>query len=354
MFNIEGRKIGLDEPPFVIAEMSGNHNHSLERALQIVEAAAYAGVDALKIQTYTADTMTINSKAPDFMINDERSLWKGQCLYQLYQKAYTPWDWHREIFKKCRDLGIIAFSTPFDLTAVDFLEKLDVPCYKIASFENTDHILLKKVAGTRKPVIMSTGMATFKEISESVSLLKENGCSFIALLKCTSAYPALPDESNIVTIQDFREKFPYCEVGLSDHTIGIGAAVVSIAFGCSIIEKHFTLSRAEGGVDSAFSAEPAEMKQLVKECENAWRSLGKVSYGPTDSEMPSLKYRRSLYFITNIKKGEIITSINVRSIRPGLGLPTKYYDAVIGRRVVKDVEWGTPVSWDLMEDEYAK
>lgn len=349
MFNIGGRKIGLGETPFMIAEMSGNHNHSLERALQIVEAAADAGVDALKIQTYTADTMTIDSQAPDFMINDEKSLWKGQSLYQLYQKAYTPWEWHEEIFRKCRDLGIIGFSTPFDVTAVDFLELLNVPCYKIASFENTDHVLLKRVAATHKPVIISTGMATLEEISECVSLLRENGSSSIALLKCTSSYPALPEESNIVTIKDLRERFSGCEVGLSDHTIGLGVAVASIALGGSIVEKHFTLSRASGGVDSAFSAEPEEMKRLVEECKRGWKSLGKVSYVPTDSERPSLKYRRSLYFVTDLKKGEKITSKNVRSIRPGLGLSTKFYDAIMGRCIVKDVQRGTPVSWDLME-----
>ena len=349
MFNVGGKKIGLGEAPFIIAEMSGNHNRSLERALQIVEAAANAGVNALKLQTYTADTITIDSQAPDFMIDDEKNIWKGQSLYQLYQKAYTPWEWHEEIFSKCRDLGIIGFSSPFDVTAVDFLETLNVPCYKIASFENTDHILLKKVATTRKPVIISTGMATLDEIAEAVSLLRENGSTSIALLKCTSSYPAFPGESNIVTIKDLRERFSFCEVGLSDHTIGIGAAIASIALGGSIVEKHFTLARASGGIDSAFSTEPEEMKLLVEESKRAWQSLGRVTYGPTDSEIPSLKYRRSLYFTGKLKKGDRITSAHVRSIRPGLGLSTKYYDVIIGRRVVKDVERGTPVSWNLIE-----
>lgn len=348
MLKIEGREIGPSAKPFIIAEMSGNHNHSLERALQIVEAAADAGVDALKIQTYTADTMTIDSQLPEFIIQDENNLWKGQSLYQLYQKAYTPWEWHAEIFNKCRDLGIVGFSTPFDITAVDFLETLNVPCYKIASFENTDHILLKKIASTGKPVIISMGMATLEEISETVSLLRENGSSSIALLKCTSSYPALPSESNIVTIKDLYEKFSSCAVGLSDHTIGIGVAIASIALGGSIVEKHFTLDRASGGVDAAFSAEPKELKLLVEECKKAWLSLGKVSYGPTDRERPSLKYRRSLYFTRDLKKGEKISSMNVRSIRPAFGLSTKHYDSIIGRCVVKDVEKGTPVSWDLL------
>jgi len=349
MLNIEGREIGPGAKPFIIAEMSGNHNHSLTRALQIVEAAADAGVDALKLQTYTADTMTINSQSSGFVIQDKESLWKGQSLYQLYQKAYTPWEWHAEIFKKCKDRGIIGFSTPFDITAVDFLEKLNTPFYKVASFENTDHLLLKKVASTGKPVIVSTGMATFIEISEAVSLLKENGCPSIMLLKCTSSYPAQPSESNIVTIKDICERFPSCAVGLSDHTIGVGVAIASIVLGGSIIEKHFTLDRASGGVDAAFSAEPNEMKILVEECRKAWLSLGKISYGPTDSEKPSLKYRRSLYFVSDLTKGEKISPISIRSIRPGLGLPTKYYEKVMGRCVLKDVKRGTPVSWDLVE-----
>ncbi|MDI6758102.1 MAG: pseudaminic acid synthase [Candidatus Omnitrophota bacterium] len=348
MFNVKGRNIGVSEAPFVIAEMSGNHNQSLECAFQIIEAAANAGVDALKIQTYTADTMTIDSQNSDFMINDEKSLWKGQSLYQLYQKAYTPWEWQKEIFKKCHDLGIIGFSTPFDVTAVDFLEKLNVPCYKIASFENTDHILLRKVASTHKPVFMSIGMATLEEISESVSLLKENGCTSLALLKCTSSYPALPNESNIITIKDICGKFSCCAVGLSDHTMGFGVAVASIALGSSIIEKHFTLSRAEGGVDSAFSVEPEEMKRLIEECKKAWQSIGEIKYGPTNSEISAFKYRRSLYFVSNLRKGEKITAMNVRSIRPAFGLATKYYDFILGRRVAKDVEKGTPVSWDLV------
>ncbi|MFA5093276.1 MAG: pseudaminic acid synthase [Candidatus Omnitrophota bacterium] len=348
MFSVDGKNIEINGPPFVIAEMSGNHNHSLERALKIVEAAANVGVDALKIQTYTADTMTIDSQNIDFMINDEKNLWNGQSLYQLYQKAYTPWEWHEIIFKKCRELGIIGFSTPFDVTAVDFLEDLKVPCYKVASFENTDHILLKKIASTHKPVFISTGMATFDEISESISLLRDNGCPSIAMLKCTSSYPALPNESNIITIQDIRKKFPDCLVGLSDHTMGFGVAVASIALGSSIIEKHFTLSRADGGVDSAFSMEPEEMRQLIEECRKCWQSIGEVNYGPTNSEIRSLKYKRSLYFVNNLKKGKKITALDIRSIRPGLGLPTKYYDSIIGRCVVKDVERGTPVSWDLV------
>ena len=342
-----GRKIGLNHPPFIIAEMSGNHNQSLERALEIVEAAAKAGAHALKIQTYTADTMTLNLDNKDFKIEDPESLWKGNTLYQLYQQAYTPWEWHKPIFDRARELGMIPFSTPFDETAVDFLEELDVPMYKIASFENNDIPLIKKVASTGKPMIISTGMATVAELDETVRVAREAGCKDLILLKCTSTYPASPENTNILTIPHMRELFN-CQVGLSDHTMGIGVAVASVALGATVIEKHFTLSRADGGVDSAFSMEPDEMKALVVETERAWQALGEVKYGPMEKEKASLKFRRSIYVAQDIKEGELFTRENIKIIRPGYGLPPKYYDLVIGKTAKKDVKKGTPLSWDML------
>lgn len=331
--------------PFIIAEMSGNHNHSLERALEIVDAAADAGADALKIQTYTADTITIDKSDGEFFIADPNSLWKGESLYSLYQKAYTPWEWHKPIFDRCKEKGIIGFSTPFDFTAVDFLEGLDVPFYKIASFENVDIPLIRKVAQTGKPIIASTGMASLAELSELVETAKANGCNDITLLKCTSSYPATPAGSNLATIPHMKALFD-CTVGLSDHTLGIGVAVASIAFGAMVIEKHFTLSRAEGGVDAAFSLEPQEMKQLVKEVNAAYEAIGTVHYGLTSQE--STKFRRSLYIVEDMKAGDIITEKNMRSIRPGLGLPPKYYDILLGKKVKCDVKRGTALSWDMV------
>lgn len=333
--------------PFIIAEMSGNHNHSLERALHIVELAAKAGVDAVKLQTYTADTMTLDIKTGEFFISDKNNLWQGNSLYELYQKAHTPWEWHKPIFAKCKELGVYCFSTPFDSTAVDFLEELNVPFYKVASFEVIDLPLVKKIAQTGKPIIASTGMATVAEIAELVTTAKENGCPELVLLKCTSSYPASPDGTNLATIPHMKEMFG-CEVGLSDHTLGIGVAVASVAFGASVIEKHFTTSRADGGVDSVFSMEPAEMALLVTESEKAWQAVGKVSYVVTEQEKNSLTARRSLYFSEDVKKGELLTSDNIRSIRPGLGLPPKYYDILLGRKVSQDIKKGTPVSWDLL------
>jgi pseudaminic acid synthase len=342
---VEGRKIGPNHKPFIIAEMSGNHNQSLERALEIVEAAAKAGVDALKIQTYTADTMTLNLDNKDFKIEDPESLWKGNTLYQLYQQAYTPWEWHKPIFDKCRELGIIPFSTPFDETAVDFLEELDAPMYKIASFENNHIPLIKKVASTGKPMIISTGMATVAELDETVRVAREAGCKDLVLLKCTSTYPATPEDSNILTIPHMRELFD-CQVGLSDHTMGIGVAVASVALGATVIEKHFTLSRADGGVDSAFSMEPEEMKALVIETERAWQSLGKVTYGPTEREKSSMKFRRSIYVAKDIKAGEEFTKDNLRIIRPGFGLSPKYYDKLLGKKAKQNLVKGTALTWD--------
>ena len=344
---IEKREISRATPPFVIAEMSGNHNHSLERALEIVEAAARSGVHALKIQTYTPDTMTLDLDEGDFFISDPNSLWSGTSLYKLYGEAYTPWDWHKPIFDRCRDLGIIGFSTPFDDTAVDFLESLNVPCYKIASFENTDIPLIRRVAATGKPIIISTGMATIAELDETVRAARDAGCKDLVLLKCTSTYPATPENTNILTIPHLRELFD-CEVGLSDHTMGIGVSVASIALGATIIEKHFTLNRAEGGVDSSFSMEPGEMSQLVRESLGAWQALGRVSYGPTLAEQKSLAFRRSVYVVRDIEEGEVLTRNNLRCIRPGSGLPPGDYERLLGKRVTKKVKRGEPAHWEMV------
>ncbi|MDP2835052.1 MAG: pseudaminic acid synthase [Pseudomonadota bacterium] len=342
---IAGRHIGRDAPPFLIAEMSGNHNQSLARALEIVEAAARAGAHALKIQTYTADTMTLDLDEGEFHI--EHPLWGGQSLHRLYQQAYTPWEWHRPIFERARELGMLAFSTPFDETAVDFLEALEVPAYKIASFENTDLPLIRKVAATGKPMIISTGMATVAELDESVRAARAAGCRDLVLLKCTSTYPATPENSNLLTIPHLRELFG-CEVGLSDHTMGVGVSVASVALGASVIEKHFTLRRADGGVDATFSLEPEEFAQLRVESERAWQALGQVRYGPSEAEKNSLVFRRSLYVVRDMRAGEAFSPANLRAIRPGLGLPPRYLDILLGRKVNRSVARGTPLSWDLL------
>ena len=343
---ISGRKIGCVHPPFIIAEMSGNHNQSLERALEIVEATAKSGAHALKLQTYTPDTMTLDLDEREFHISDPNSLWAGNSLYKLYDEAYTPWEWHKPIFDRARELGIIAFSTPFDETAVDLLESLEVPCYKIASFENTDLPLIRRVAATGKPMIISTGMASIAELDETVRAAREAGCKDLILLKCTSTYPATADNTNILTIPHMRELFD-CEVGLSDHTMGLGVSVASVALGATVIEKHFTLNRADGGVDSTFSMEPAEMGQLVIETERAWQALGQVSYGATEVEKKSIVFRRSLYVVQDLKSGDVLTKDNVRAIRPGLGLPTKYLKVVLGKTVNQDVRRGTPLVWEI-------
>lgn len=345
--DILGRKIGQSHQPFIIAELSGNHNQSLNRALEIVEAAASSGAHALKIQTYTADTLTLNTENPDFVITDDESLWKGNTLYNLYQQAYTPWEWHKPIFDRVRELGMIPFSTPFDETAVGFLEELDVPLYKIASFENTHLPLIKKVAGTGKPMIVSTGMATVAELDELVRTVREAGCEELILLKCTSTYPASPENTNILTIPHMRELFDV-QVGLSDHTLGTGVAVASVALGATVIEKHFTLSRADGGVDSAFSMEPDEMKALVIETERAWQALGKITYGPTDREKASLKFRRSIYVAQDIKAGEALTNENIRIVRPGYGIEPKYIGVLLGKTAKRDLAKGTPINWELL------
>jgi len=347
---IAGRKIALSEPPFVIAELSGNHNHSLELALEMIESAAEMGADAIKLQTYTADTMTLDCELNDFQIVEKDNLWQGNSLYKLYQKAYTPWEWHQTLFEKAKSLGLIAFSSPFDATAVDFLESLDVPCYKIASFENNDIPLIKRVAQTSKPVIISTGMASLTEISEAVDTLRENGCSQIILLKCTSAYPASPAQANLKTIEHLRETFN-CEVGISDHTLGIGVALAGVALGASVIEKHFVLSRDAGGVDAAFSLEPSELKSLVNESRSAALAVGKVLYNGSNSEQNSKKYRRSIYISQNIKKGELLTEHNTQVIRPGFGLAPKFYPQILGLSIAKDAVKGTAFSWDLIKSE---
>lgn len=344
---ISNRIIGSDTSPFIIAEMSGNHNQSLERAFEILDAAAKAGAHAIKLQTYTADTMTINISEGEFFISDDQSLWKGRCLYDLYKHAYTPWEWHVPIFKRAQDLGLICFSTPFDETAVDFLETLDVPAYKIASFEIGFLQLIRKVALTGKPIIISTGMGTISEIDEAVSTARNAGCKDLVLLKCTSTYPANPRSSNVVTIPHMRTLFG-CEVGISDHTMGIGAAVAAVAHGATVIEKHFTLARADGGVDSVFSMEPHELSQLVVETERAWQSLGQVTYGPGEEERSSMIFRRSLYITQNMKSGDIFNSDNLHPLRPGLGLAPRYYEILLGKRVNQEVKKGTPMNWDLV------
>lgn len=347
MIKIANCLIGNEYPPFIIAEMSGNHNQSLDRALAIVEAAAKAGAHAVKLQTYTVDTLTIDADNESFFINDLNSLWKGQSLYKLYQQAYTPWEWHDPIFKRCRELGLICFSTPFDETAVDFLEELNAPAYKIASFENNHLPLIRKAASTGKPLIISTGMATIAELDEAVRTARDAGCNDLILLKCTSTYPAAPEDSNLLTIPHMRELFK-CEIGLSDHTPGIGVSVASIALGVAVIEKHFTLSRADGGVDSAFSMEPEEMLMLVQETRKAWKSLGAVFYGCTCGEAASNIYRRSIYAVRDISKGELITSANIRIIRPGGGLPPKYYGVVLNKTAACNIRRGFPMRWEYI------
>lgn len=343
-FKVGKYTIGSNKQPFLIAEMSGNHNQSLERAFEIVDAAANAGAHAIKLQTYTADTITIKGA---YTIEDENSLWKGKELYDLYKVAYTPWEWHKPIFDHAAKRGLVAFSSPFDETAVDFLESLNVPLYKIASFENTDWTLLRKVAKTGKPVIMSTGVSTIADMDESVRLLKENGCKHLVLLKCTSTYPSTPENTNLNTIPYIKSVFN-CHVGLSDHTMGIGAAIASVVLGACVIEKHFTLLRADGGVDSAFSLEPEEFKLLSVETERAFFSLGKVQMGIQEAEKKNLTFKRSLYAIAEIKKGEIFTNKNIVSKRPALGLHTKFIDMIIGRKASIDIAIGTPIQWDLI------
>ena len=345
--HINNVKIGLEQQPFIIAEMSGNHNQSLDRALEIVEAAGRAGAHALKLQTYTADTITLDVQTDEFTINDNKSLWNGKTLHTLYKEAYTPWEWHEPIMQRAKELGMVCFSSPFDETAVDFLESLNVPAYKIASFENNHLPLIRKVASTGKPIIISTGMASLAELHEAIAAAREAGCENLTLLKCTSTYPADPSNTNILTIPHMRQLFN-CEIGLSDHTMGVGVAIAAVALGATVIEKHFTLSRADGGVDSAFSLEPQEMELLVTETIRAWQSIGRVSYGPTEAEKKSLGFRRSLYISADMKKGDILTKDNVRCVRPGMGLTPKFFEQIIGRKITQDTLKGTPLNWNLI------
>ncbi|MAQ88970.1 MAG: pseudaminic acid synthase [Rhodopirellula sp.] len=339
--------IGRYHQPFVIAEMSGNHNQSLDRALAIVQAAADAGAHAIKLQTYTADTMTLNIRGGNFEIKDPNSLWSGKNLHDLYQQAHTPWEWHGPIFDFAKSLGLICFSSPFDESAIDFLETLDVPAYKIASFENNHLPLISKAASTGKPLIVSTGMATLGELEQAVSTARSAGCQNLVLLKCTSTYPATPENTNISTIPHLRNLFNV-EVGLSDHTKGLGVSVASVALGASVIEKHFTLSRADGGVDSAFSLEPNELSSLVVETKRAWQSLGTVSYGPSKAEEKSRLFRRSIYVCKDVAEGDLFDETNIRIIRPGDGAPPSFYSEIIGKRARKNYSAGMPLSLDQL------
>jgi N-acetylneuraminate synthase len=337
--------VGRDHPPFVIAEMSGNHNRSLDRALAIVDAAADTGAHAIKLQTYTADTMTLDVRGDSFEISDPDSLWTGQNLHDLYKQAYTPWEWHAPIMERARQLGLLWLSSPFDESAVDFLEELDVPAYKIASFENNHLPLIRKAAATSKPLIISTGMASLGELEQAVAAAREAGCRDLVLLKCTSTYPATPDNTNIRTIPHLRELFG-CQVGLSDHTMGVGVAVAAVALGATVIEKHFTLSRAEGGVDSVFSLEPQELAALVQESERAWQALGQVRYGPTEAERKSLQFRRSIYVAADIDEGDVFTTANLRIVRPGYGAPPHLLEMLLGRQARRSFQRGTALSLD--------
>jgi pseudaminic acid synthase len=340
-------KIGRNNKPFIIAEMSGNHNQSIDRALKIIEVAAKSGAHAIKLQTYTADTITINQRGGLFDIKDNTSLWENRNLYELYEEAHTPWEWHEKLFKCAADNGIICFSTPFDDTAVDFLDNLNAPAHKIASFENIHHPLLKKIAKTGKPVIMSTGACSLSDLAESVKLLKDNGCKDLVLLKCTSNYPSTPENSNLLTIPHLRDLFN-CEVGLSDHTMGIGVPIAAVTLGATVIEKHFCLSRAEGGVDSAFSLEPDELKALVIETERAWQSLGVIQYDVQESEKKSLMFKRSIYVVNDVAQGEIFTEKNIRIIRPGDGIHPRYFENIIGKVANQHVTKGTPFSLNMI------
>lgn len=337
---INGRRIAADAPPYIIAELSANHNGKLETALKIVEEAKKAGADAIKLQTYTADTITLNSDAEDFQIRG--GLWDGKTLYQLYQEAHMPWEWHKPLFDHAHKLGITIFSSPFDSTAVDLLEDLNAPAYKIASFEAVDLPLIKYVASTGKPMIISTGMANAEEIAEAIDAAREGGCKELAILHCVSGYPAPAEDYNLRTISDMIQRFGLV-TGLSDHTLDNTTAITSVALGASIIEKHFTLNRNGGGPDDSFSLEPAELTALCRDSKTAWAALGQVDYGRKSSEQGNAKFRRSLYFVKDMKVGEIITADAIRSVRPGFGMAPKFFEKVIGKKIVVDIRRNTPV-----------
>lgn len=341
------RVVGPSHPPFIIAEMSGNHNQSLDRAMELVEAAAESGVHALKLQTASPDGLTLDVDSPEFLIDDPVSPWHGRNLYQLYKEAVTPWEWHKPIFDRCNELGLMVFSSPFELSAIDLLEELDAPCYKIASFELVDLPLIRKAAATGKPLIMSTGMASVSDIHDAIQAAKDAGNGNIILLKCTSSYPATAADANIATIPHLREMFDL-QVGLSDHTLGIGVPCAAAALGATVIEKHFTLKRSDGGVDATFSLEPHEFAALVEESERAWASVGKVVYGGAAVEQKSLKFRRSLYIAKNLKAGDTLTSENLRIVRPGYGLAPKNIDVLLGRKINRDLDAGTAMKWEFI------
>jgi N-acetylneuraminate synthase len=345
---INGHSIGVLYEPYIICELSANHNGSLDRALKMIEVAAATGADAIKIQTYTPDTITINCDRPEFKIKG--GLWGGYTLYRLYQEAYTPYEWHEKLFACARSLGVTIFSSPFDESAVDLLAKLDAPAYKIASFEVNDLPLIAYAAKQKKPLIISTGMANLGEIGEAVATARDNGAPDLALLHCVSSYPAPIEDANVATVPHLGEAFG-CVSGLSDHTPGLAAAVASIALGGAIVEKHFTLSRADGGPDAAFSLEPDEFKRLVEDCKNAWRAIGRVNYDLLGSERGNKVFRRSLYAVRDINKGEKLTKDNVRSIRPGLGLPPKFLPEILGRATARDIAYGEPLSWNAVAND---
>lgn len=345
--SIAGRKIGLDYAPYIIAELSANHNGKLETALKIIEEAKKSGADAVKLQTYTADTITLNSDAEEFRIKG--GLWDGRTLYDLYQEAHMPWDWHKPLFDHAHKLGITIFSSPFDNTAVDLLEDLNAPAYKIASFEAVDLPLIKYVASTGKPMIISTGMANAEEIEEAINAAREGGCKELAILHCVSGYPAPAADYNLRTITNMVERFGLV-TGLSDHTLDNTTAITSVALGASIIEKHFTLDRSGGGPDDSFSLEPAELTALCRDSKTAWQALGKVDYGRKSSEHSNAQFRRSLYFVKDMKAGDVITEDAVRSVRPGFGLAPKYFYQLMGRRLKEDVAYGVPSCWNLIEE----
>jgi pseudaminic acid synthase len=345
--NIGGRLVGLSHPPFIIAEMSGNHNRSLARAMALVDAAAKAGVHALKLQTASPDGLTLNVDSSEFLIDDPSSPWHGRNLYKLYKEAVTPWEWHKPIFDRCAELGLIVFSSPFEPSAIDLLEELNAPCYKIASFELVDLSLVRKAASTGKPLIMSTGMATVSDIEDAVNAARSEGNDEIILLKCTSNYPSTAKDANIATIPHLRQMFGL-QVGLSDHTLGIGVPCAAAAHGATVIEKHFTLKRSDGGVDASFSLEPEEFVALVKESERAWASVGGVVYGGAAVEKKSLKFRRSLYIAKDLKAGDSLTKENLRIVRPGYGLAPKNIDVLLGRKINRDLSTGTAMKWEFI------